>query len=211
MLFNTSPEKFWNLIAKKYAADPIADLPAYETKIKTLKTYLEPEMNLLDIGCATGTQCADLSGSVKQVTGIDISSKLLAIATERLAEKDIHNVDFIETNAFDERFQAHQFDAVMAFHVMHFYIDINTIINRIYELLRPGGIFISETGCLADRGKFLGSALKTAGAVGFLPRMSIHSDQQLEAAIKNAGFEILDKTKYSKDPDAEFTYVAKKP
>ncbi len=210
MLFNSSPEKFWNLIAKKYAADPLPDRPAYDKKIAKLKTFLSPDMHVLDIGCATGTQCADLSDSVKQMTGIDISSKLLAIAEQRLAEKDIENVEFVETNAFDERFQAHQFDAVMAFHVMHFYIDINTIINRIYELLRPGGIFISETGCLADRGKFLGSALKTAGAVGFLPRMSIHSDRQLQAAIKNAGFEILDKTKYSKDPDAEFTYIAKK-
>lgn len=210
MLFNSSPEKFWNLIAKKYAADPIADRSAYETKIEQLKTYLGPQMNVLDIGCATGTQCADLSGSVKQMTGIDISSKLLAIAEQRLAEKDIRNVQFIETHAFDERFQAHQFDAVMAFHVMHFYVDINDIIVRIHELLKPGGIFISETGCLADRGKVLGPVLKTMGTVGLLPRMSIHSDQQLETAIKNAGFEILEKTKFSQQPDAEFTYVAKK-
>ena len=210
MLFNTAPEKFWNLIAKKYAADPIADRSAYEIKIERLKTYLTPDMNMLDIGCATGTQCADLSGSVRQMTGIDISSKLLAIAGQRLAEKDIRNVEFIETHAFDERFQAHQFDAVMAFHVMHFYLDINNIIKRIHELLKPGGIFISETGCLGDRSVFLGSALKTAGAVGLLPRMSIHTDQQLQAAIINAGFEILEKTKFSQQPDAEFTYIAKK-
>jgi len=44
MLFKKSPEKFWNLIASKYAASPIQDRPAYyETKIQKIKTWLTPD------------------------------------------------------------------------------------------------------------------------------------------------------------------------
>ena len=105
MLFRTSPEKFWNLIASKYAASPIADIAAYKKKIKKLKSYLSSEDYMLDIGCGTGTQCDDLANSVKHVTGIDISTKLLAIAEMRKIEREIKNVEFIQTTVFDERFK----------------------------------------------------------------------------------------------------------
>jgi ubiquinone/menaquinone biosynthesis C-methylase UbiE len=71
---------------------------------------LSPEDVVLDIGCGTGTQCGDLAGNVKQVTGIDISGKLLAIAEQRKAERKLNNVEFIKTSLYDERLQANSFD-----------------------------------------------------------------------------------------------------
>lgn len=210
MLFKESPEKFWNLIASKYAASPIADRPAYEAKITKLKTFLTPEMSVLDIGCATGTQCGDIANSVQQVTGIDISSKLLSIAEQRMAERKVENVEFIQTSAFDERFQPGSFDAVMAFHVLHFFEDIDVIFKRVNELLRPGGIFISETACLGNKNKLMSTMLRTMGHLGLLPKMSLLTTQQLEDLLKNSGFSIVDKTKFSNRPDAEFTLVARK-
>lgn len=210
MLFKESPEKFWNLIASKYAASPIADRPAYEAKITKLKTFLTPEMSVLDIGCATGTQCGDIANSVQQVTGIDISSKLLSIAEQRMAERKVENVEFIQTSAFDERFQPGSFDAVMAFHVLHFFEDIDVIFKRVNELLRPGGIFISETACLGNKNKLMSTMLRTMGYLGLLPKMSLLTTQQLEDSLKNSGFSIADKTKFSNRPDAEFTLVARK-
>ena len=185
MLFKSSPEKFWNLIAKKYAADPIADRQAYETKIDKLKTWMKPEMTVLDIGCATGTQCGDIADSVQKVTGIDI-----------------------ETSAFDDQFEPESFDVVMTFHVLHFFENLDVIVKRIHELLKPGGVFISETGCLADRSKFLVNTLKSMGAIGLLPRITILKDQQLQESLQQNGFTIVDRTKYSQQPDNEFTYVA---
>jgi len=208
VLFNTSPEKFWNLIAKKYAADPIADRQAYEIKIDKLKTWMKSEMTVLDIGCATGTQCGDIADSVHKVTGIDISSKLLAIAQQRIDERDIRNVEFIETSAFDEQFEPGSFDVVMTFHVLHFFENLDVIVKRIHDLLKPGGVFISETGCLADRSKFLVNTLKIMGAAGLLPRITMLKDQQLQESLQQNGFTIVDRTKYSQQPDNEFTYVA---
>ena len=115
MLFRTSPEKFWNLIARKYAASPIPDVDAYRKKIESLKSYLSSEDRVLDIGCGTGTQCDELSGNVKHVIGIDISSKLLAIAEIRKGERGIENVEFLQTTVFDKRFDSGSFSVITAF------------------------------------------------------------------------------------------------
>ncbi len=210
MLFKNSPEKFWNLISSKYAASPISDRCAYETKITKLKTYLTAEMSVLDIGCATGTQCGDIANDVKQVTGIDISSKLLAIAEQRRAGRNLNNVRFIQTSVFDETFQAGSFDVVMAFFVLHFFEDIDAGFKRVHELLKPGGIFISETACLGSKNKLLGGLLRFAAYLGFLPEINLLTTQQLEQSLKRTGFSIIQKTKFNKGSDAEFTLIAKK-
>ena len=105
---------------------------------------------VLDIGCATGTQCDDLAANVKQVAGIDISGKFLKIAEKRKAARNIDNVEFIKTTVFDERFKPGQFDVVMAFYVLHFYEDVDGVIKRIHNLLKPGGLFVLETACLGN-------------------------------------------------------------
>ena len=209
MFFRKSPEKFWNLIASKYAASPITDIAAYEKKIEKLKSYLSPENHVLDIGCATGTQCDDLASNVKQVTGIDISSKLLAIAEQRKAERKIENVEFIQTSVFDERFEAGSFDVVTAFYVLHFFEDINGVIRRIHELLKPNGLFILETACMGDKNKIIGKLVRIAGRLGFLPLINLLTTKQLEQALEQAGFSIVDKTKFSESID-EYTLIAKK-
>ena len=210
MLFKNSPEKFWNLISSKYAASPISDRSAYKTKISKLKTYLTAEMSVLDIGCATGTQCGDIANNVRQVTGIDISSKLLAIAEQRMAERNLDNIEFLETSVFDETFHPGSFDVVMAFFVLHFFEDIDVVFKRVHELLKPGGIFISETACLGNKNKLSGSLLRFAGQLGFLPKINLLTTQQLEQSLKITGFSITEKTRFNKRSDAEFTLIAKK-
>jgi len=209
MLFRKSPEKFWNLIASKYAASPITDLEAYEKKIEKLKSYLSAENHVLDIGCGTGTQCDDLASNVKQVTGIDISSKLLAIAEQRKAERKIENVEFIHTTVFDERFEPGSFDVVTAFYVLHFFEDIDEVIRRIYSLLKPDGLFILETACMGEKGKIMGELVRLAGKLGFLPLINLLTTQQLEQALGQTGFSIVDKAKFSESND-EYTLIAKK-
>ena len=209
MLIRESPEKFWNLIASKYASSPIADITAYEKKLEKLKSYLSPGDHVLDIGCGTGTQCDDLARNVKQVTGIDISSKLLAIAEQRKAERKIENVEFIQTTVFDERFEAGSFDVVMAFYVLHFFEDIDETFRRIYGLLKPDGLFILETACMGEKGKIIGELVRLAGKLGFLPMINLLTTRQIEQTLEQAGFRIVDKTRFSESND-EYTLIAKK-
>ena len=209
MLFRESPEKFWNLIASKYAASPISDIAAYEKKIEKLKSCVSPENHVLDIGCGTGTQCGDLANNVKQVTGIDISSKLLALAEQRKAERKFENVKFIQTTVFDKCFEPDSFDVVMAFYVLHFIEDIDEVVRRIYVLLKPDGLFILETACLGEKNKIMGKFLRLAGKSGLLPLINLLTTQQIEQTLEQAGFSIVDKVKFSESID-EYTLIAKK-
>jgi len=210
MIFKKSPEKFWNLISSKYAASPIPDRPAYETKIQKIKTWLTPEKVVLDIGCGTGTQSGDIADSVKQVTGIDISSKLLAIAKQRKTERKLDNVEFLQTPLFGEHFQPGRFDVVMAFYVLHFFEDIDAVLKRIHDLLKAEGLFISETACLGDKNKVLASLLRLMGYLGLLPKINLLTARQLEQALEKNGFSIVDKIRFSDSSDSEFTLFAKK-
>ena len=209
MLFKKSPEKFWDLISARYAASPISDRKAYETKIEKIKACLSPEDVVLDIGCGTGTQCGDLAGNVKQVTGIDISRKLLAIAEQRSAERKLDNVDFLQTSLFDEHFQPGSFDVVMAFYVLHFFEDIDAVFQRIHDLLKTGGLFISETACLGAKSKMAGKLVGSAGHLGLLPKINLLTTRQLEQAMEEAGFSLVDKVQFS-ESNAEFTLFARK-
>ena len=209
MLFRTSPEKFWNLIASKYAASPITDDEAYHKKIEKLRSYLSSEDYVLDIGCGTGTQCDDLAYNVKHVTGIDISKKLLAIAEMRKDEREIKNVEFVQTTVFDERFDNSSFNVVMAFYVLHFCEDIDEVFRRIYDILKPGGLFILETPCLGEKNIITGKLIRSAGKLGFLPLINLLSNQQIELALEQAGFSVVEKTKFS-ESNEEYTLVAKK-
>jgi ubiquinone/menaquinone biosynthesis C-methylase UbiE len=210
MIFKKSPEKFWDLISARYAASPIADIAAYKTKIEEIKSYLSPEDVVLDIGCGTGTQCRDLAGNVKQVTGIDISSKLLAIAEQRKAERKLDNIEFIKTSLYDECLKADSFDVVMAFFVLHFFEDIDAVFQRIHELLKPRGLFILETACLGEKSKIAGKMLRFAGHLGLLPKINPLTTRQLEQALEKSGFQLVDKIKFSENSDAEYTLFAKK-
>jgi len=165
---------------------------------------------VLDIGCGTGTQCGDIADRVKQVTGIDISRKLLAIAEQRMVERKLDNVTFLQTSVFDEHFAPGSFDVVMAFHVLHFFDDIDDGFQRIHDLLTPGGLFISETVCLGEKGQFTSKLLRFLGYLGLLPTMNMLTTRQLEQALDKAGFRLLEKTKFSDSPDAEFTLIARK-
>ncbi len=210
MLFRNSPEKFWNLIAPKYAASSITDIAAYQKKIKKLKSYLSSEDYVLDVGCGTGTQCNDLANNVKHITGIDISNKLLAIAEMRKVEREIKNVEFVQTTIFDERFESGSFNVVMAFYMLHFCEDIDEVFRRIYDLLKPGGLFILETACLGEKNVITGKLIRLAGKLGFLPLINLLSNQQIELALEQADFSVVEKTKFSESND-EHTLIAKKP
>ena len=164
---------------------------------------------MLDIGCGTGTQCGDLAGHVKQVTGIDISGKLLAIAEQRKAERKLDNIEFIKTSLNDERLKAEGFDIVMAFYVLHFFEDLDAVVKRVHALLKPGGLFISETACLGEKNKIAGNLVRFAGQLGFLPKINLLTTRQLEQVMEQAGFNLVDKVQFS-ESNAEYTLFARK-
>ncbi len=94
--------------------------PVYEHEVFTRNTlaevdFIEAELGLtqgaavLDIGCGTGRHAIELARRGYQVTGVDISSGMLAVARQNAARASV-SVDFIECPAqnfsTDKRFDA---------------------------------------------------------------------------------------------------------
>ena len=49
------PSRFWDRHAKGYAKRPVPDEAAYQRKLKMTQDYLTPDMEVLELGCGTGT------------------------------------------------------------------------------------------------------------------------------------------------------------
>ena len=99
---------------------------------------------------------------------------------------------------------------VMAFYVLHFFEELDAVFSRIHDLLKPGGVFVFETACLGDKNKTTGQFLRFIGHLGLIPKINLLTTKQLEQALDQAGFKLVEKTMFSQS-NAEYTFFAKKP
>lgn len=87
--------------------------------IQNAQKYLKSRDIVLDFGCATGTKTLELASGVKEIRGIDISSKMIEAAKRNAAERRVVNVDFEKTTIFSELFEKESFDVILALNVLH--------------------------------------------------------------------------------------------
>jgi SAM-dependent methyltransferase len=88
------------------------------------------------------------------------------------------------------------FDAVLAFNLLHLLPDLPEGLAAIRTALRPGGVLISKTPCLADLSPLLRLVVPPLRLVGLAPRLAWLTRARLEAAIADAGFEIVETGDY---------------
>ena len=72
--------KFWDKIADRYAKQPIADEAAYQKKLQVTRDYFRSDMEVLEIGCGTGSTAILHAPYVKHIRAIDFSTNMLAMA-----------------------------------------------------------------------------------------------------------------------------------
>lgn len=63
-------------------------------RILTAKGILQPEANVIDIGCGPGRFVAEFARKVRHVTGTDISPRMLQLGSEYCQEQGIANITF---------------------------------------------------------------------------------------------------------------------
>ena len=68
--------KFWDKIAEKYSKQPIADEAAYQKKLAVTRDYFRPDMEVLEIGCGTGSTAILHTPYVKHIRAIDFSANM---------------------------------------------------------------------------------------------------------------------------------------
>jgi 2-polyprenyl-3-methyl-5-hydroxy-6-metoxy-1,4-benzoquinol methylase len=97
---------------------------------------LNPESNVLEIGCGTGMFTKMFAQTGCSIVAVDISASLLKKAEARKLPKG--KVHFMQKRFEDLNVDAH-FDAVIGSSILH-HLEMNDALPRIYELLKPNGI-----------------------------------------------------------------------
>lgn len=104
---------------------------------------LLPELTgkkVLDLGCGYGENCNMFSKmGANKVVGIDISSKMLAIADNENSEDNIcyHNMCMENIFSINEKF-----DVVVSSLAIHYIHDFNKLVSNVISLLNENGIFV---------------------------------------------------------------------
>ena len=93
---------------------------------------------VLEVGIGTGINAA-LYPRDCTVTGIDLSGPMLEKARERIARKQVDNVQLFEMDAADLRFPDNTFDIVYAPYVISVVPDPVAVTREMYRVCRPGG------------------------------------------------------------------------
>ncbi|SMH55497.1 bifunctional 2-polyprenyl-6-hydroxyphenol methylase/3-demethylubiquinol 3-O-methyltransferase UbiG [Maritimibacter sp. HL-12] len=185
----TNPARFWDRISARYARQPPADEASYARKLAQTRARLQPDWELLEIGCGTGTTAIAHAPHVKRVRAVDFSEKMLAHGRERAAREAVENVVF-DCAALDEIDTSRPWDAVLMLSLLHLIPDWRGALDRAWALTRPGGIFVSSTACMATMSLPLRMVLPLLARLGLAPRLSSFSPDELAAAIAARGFEI---------------------
>ncbi|GMG83706.1 hypothetical protein LNKW23_29190 [Paralimibaculum aggregatum] len=180
--------RFWDRIAAKYAARPVSDAATYAEKLEIQRRLLGPDMDVLEIGCGTGTTALALASGVRSYLATDISEAMIGIAR---AKQGAPGQLRFERAALDElSFHADSFDVVLAHSLLHLVEDRDAALDRIRMLVKPGGLLIASTACIGDSMPWLRYVLPLGHAIGRLPLVRVFSADQLAASLEGAGFTI---------------------
>ncbi len=205
----SNSEWFWNLISNSYAKKPIENEQLFNETLGKIKKRVNVSDCIIDYGCGTGTLSIEVSGNVKEIIGIDISKNMIKIAKQKTKNRNIENIEYIKTTLFDERFKKESFDIILAFNVLHFLKDTTKVVQRINELLKPGGLLISETPCMSEKVGPSSIFIYLLSKIGIIPYIKLLKFRELENLMASKNFKIIEKKNLSDIPRDYFIIAEK--
>ncbi|WP_407494409.1 class I SAM-dependent methyltransferase [Pseudooceanicola sp. MF1-13] len=203
-------QSFWDKVAPSYAKRPIENLPQHERTVERSASYLTPTSDVLEVGCGTGTIAFKLAPHARSVLATDISGALLDIARDRAKDQDVDNVTFAQHDI--ARMPDGQFDAVMAFNVLHLIPAMDKAVREMADRLKPGGVLVTKTGVLAGtwQGQLLRPVIGAMRLVGKAPFVAFLKPAEVIASMEAAGLEIVEAEKMGGAVGVQYL-VARKP
>jgi SAM-dependent methyltransferase len=171
--------EFWDKLADKYSKKPVKDMENYNKTLDCTRKHLSASDNVLEVGWG------------KAVT------------------QGVENVRFDRATLFDEDLEKGSFDVVMAFNFLLLLEDIPGAVRRVHELLKPGGLFISKTACLAEKSRLWNLLLAVMKPLGFAPYVKCLKVAELEDIITSTDFESVETGFYPPSPPSRFIVARK--
>lgn len=122
------------------------------------KIKMPPQWDILDLGSGTGLAGALFKPYSRQLTGVDLSGKMLSQAAQKRIYDDLIEADIL-TFLHDK---ITCYDLIIAGDVLVYFGDLDRVIAAIAASLKPGGLFVFnlEIGedkdyCMTDSGRFV--------------------------------------------------------
>jgi SAM-dependent methyltransferase len=165
-----------------------------------LVEYAQPKlgMKVLDLASGTGEPAISLAarvGSEGHVSALDLSSELLAIATERAQQRGLTNFSTQQADAQQLPFSDQSFDLVTSRFGVMFFQDCEKAFREVHRVLKPGA-----RACFLAWGPFeqpywssmIGVVLKHVGGPAIVPGgpdpFKFAEPGSLSSMLQKAGF-----------------------
>jgi len=208
-------KEFWDNTASNYDKTEERFEYIHRKSRENARKHLKSSDIVLDYGCGTGTITSEFASQVAEIHAIDISAKMIELAKEKAVANSVENVNFVQTDIFDERYKKGSFDVVLAFNMLHTVPAPHSVMQRIHELLKPDGTFISVTPCLRDKMSFAVNLqiqlVRILCKIGIIP-IAIRRlrSAELDDLVADGNFQTIDAEKIFKGASSYFVVAKKK-
>lgn len=206
----TKAQKFWDKTAPNYDKEEEKDKQTHFLAINKIKTLLKPQDIVLDFACGTGIVSNEISEEVKQIIAIDFSSKMIEQAKAKIDKKNIENIQYRQLSIFDKSLEEGAYDVILAVYVLHLITKPTETLNRIHQLLKPNGLFISVTPCMKEK-PIVNLGLSLLSKIGAIPPIEAFKKNELENRIQQNGFDLIKSELLDKTNNQAFIAAIKKP
>ena len=186
----TDPRKFWNKLAPRYAKSPVRDEKTYQKKLEITQSYFKPDWSVFEFGCGTGSTAIVHSPYVKQILATDISDEMIAIAEQKTQAQGITNISFQQGTLDSLPLNPESFDAVLGLNILHLLPNVDETINRVNQLLKPGGIFVSSNALMREVSLHWRLLIPVMQFIGLAPHIDSFSKDELIGMLTKNGFTI---------------------
>ena len=201
--------KFWDGAAQKYARQPVRDEGAYAQTLDRIRSYLKSVDKVLEVGCGTGSTALTLAPQVEHLHATDLSQRMIDIAQGKARAQEAGNVTF-STMAVGPGVDAGgPFDVVMGLNLLHLVEDLQGALAAMAAQTAEGGLLITKTVCLGEKPGIWRLVLPVMQFIGKAPFVHFLKIANLDRAIEQAGFEIIETGNYPASPPSHFVVARK--
>ncbi|MFC1884176.1 class I SAM-dependent methyltransferase [Thermodesulfobacteriota bacterium] len=191
MNINGENKKFWDRIAKRYDRITLKLTKDYPALIQRIVNDVKGAENVLEVATGTGLIAIRLTGSVGMIEAIDLSSKMIEVAREKVSKDQVGNIKFSVQSAYDLDFEDNKFDAVVCSNALHCMDNPGKALSEIRRVIKDSGIFVSPTFChgVNWRSRLISGMMSLTGFKSY----SKFKVEEFLDLLASSGFEIIKK------------------
>ncbi len=172
-------EEYRREYAPETAGDSFkASVPESKDRVNRFRSILGGDLDLLEIGCATGSFLSEVKGMVRSVTGVEITPEYASFA-RAMGIPVVPSVEDLPDRSFDR---------IFLFHVLEHLRDPIGYLRELRRKMRPGGLVIIEVPNVED---ILVSVYRIREHLDFYWEIAHHyyfSRETLSMVLEKAGY-----------------------